>query len=107
MKAAQRASEQTGGDENDEDAGPAEEVAQIQLHAEIIDREAHADRRRKAERRADRHGPAVALLDDREKEEQGFEPFAADGEEDHPDQRQALAVAGTQERCRSNRAAAP
>src|ERR1700733_8935505 len=55
MKCAQGASEQTGGDENNEDAGPAEKMAQVQLHAEIVDREAHADGRGKAKRRADRH----------------------------------------------------
>src|SRR3984885_4923426 len=96
MKRAQGASEETGSHENDEDAGPAEKRAQIELHAEIVDRETHADRRGKPKRRPDRHGPAIALLDDREKEEQGFEPFAADGEEDHADQRKALAVAWTQ-----------
>src|ERR1700727_1410666 len=96
VKRAERASEQTCSEENDEDAGPAKEMAQIELHAEIVDRETHTDCRGKAKRRPDRHRPTIALLDDREKKEQRFKSFAADGEEDHPDQRKALAVARTQ-----------
>jgi hypothetical protein len=83
-----RAGHQPGRHEYEHEAGDAEEARQVELDAAAVDEQPDGDRRGEAEHRA-RAGARgiVGVLEHREQEHHGLEPFAEDGEERHRHQR--------------------
>ena len=94
MQGAHGVGDEPGRDEQDQDAGPAEEDAQVEFHAQRIDGVADDGGEQEAEPGAERRRPAGILLEDGEQEEDRFQPLAHHGEEGEPDQCEALMLPG-------------
>ena len=71
-------------DEHQHDAGDAEELREVDLHAAPVDEVAEHARERDTEQRAGAgEARAVGLLERGQQEHRGLEAFAEDGEERH------------------------
>ena len=88
VRAVQRARHQPRCDEHEHEPGDAEEAREVQPHAAAIDQRADRDRAGQAEHRTKpRRTRIVRVLEDREQEDHGLQPFADHGEERHRDER--------------------
>ncbi len=86
MQGLDRIGEQAGGDEENEQAGEAKELAQVQPYTAGIEAIAHRDGDDQPQQGAQGRTGASALLKDGEQEEHGFQALARDGQEHHADQ---------------------
>ena len=83
-----REGDETGRDEDQDDAGDREEPAEVDAHAHREEGVADADRDRQARQRRDEQtGDVAARRPDREQEQDGLETLAGDREEGQAGQR--------------------
>ena len=84
--------EQAGGDEDEDQAGEAEEAGEVDADAAAVEADADRDRGDQAEHGAGAGGGGVGrVLEGGEQEDRGLEALAQDREEGHPDQRHGRA----------------
>ncbi len=93
VEGADRPCRQSRGHQQNKQAGPLEERAQVKTNAAPVEQETKHNRRGQPEHRAQRRPDAHVLLKSREQEEHGLQAFTRHGEKDHHDQRPAVVVA--------------
>ncbi|CAH0296786.1 hypothetical protein SRABI106_03662 [Rahnella aquatilis] len=96
MESANSPRSQPGGDKQNEQAGPFEELRQMQLHPAVVNQETQHDGRAKPEHCADRRFDADILLEGRQQEKHRFQTFTRYRKKHHRDQCPALTAAGIQ-----------